>query len=162
MQTRRKSYTYTSFANMKTRCYNPNSTNWNLWGGRGIKVCERWLDNSKERYHDFSQGYLNFLEDMGERPAGLSLDRMDSDKDYCPENCRWATAEEQSFNQRTGDGTRPKARKYPDNVTEQPFEQANQVFGISRSQYNRIGRGKRSANELRDNVNNLRRKELGL
>ena len=162
MRKRRDSYTYVSFYNMKKRCYSPKSTNWALWGGRGIKVCERWLDGSKERYHDFSQGYLNFLEDMGERPHGSSLDRIDPDGDYCPENCRWATREEQSFNRRRGSGTSINARKYPDDVVDQPFEQANQTFGISRSQYYRIKRGNRGANELRNNANDLRRKELGL
>jgi hypothetical protein len=72
---------------MLARCNNPNSGSWKYYGGKGIKVCLRWLD------------FINFLHDMGERPSsGHSLDRVDSNKDYSPENCRWATRSEQQKN----------------------------------------------------------------
>lgn len=73
---------------MRRRCNNPNMQHWNLYGGRGITVCERW------------NSYENFLADMGEAPAGLSLDRIDGNGNYEPSNCRWATALEQRHNRR--------------------------------------------------------------
>jgi hypothetical protein len=72
---------------MRQRCNNPNSTRFHLYGGRGIRVCERW------------NSYANFCEDMGEKPDGLSLERIDNDGDYGPHNCIWATQREQMRNQ---------------------------------------------------------------
>jgi len=72
---------------MIKRCNNPYTTRYENWGGRGIKVCERWLD------------FDNFYEDMIETyDPNLSLDRIDNDGDYEPNNCRWATVKEQALN----------------------------------------------------------------
>jgi hypothetical protein len=74
---------------MRQRCCNPRNVAYSKYGGRGISVCERWMV------------FANFLADMGPRPDGMSLDRIDVNGDYEPSNCRWATAEEQNQNQRT-------------------------------------------------------------
>ena len=83
--------TYNSWRDMKTRCLNSNCPDYKNYGGRGIKVCERWMD------------FTNFLADMGEKPEGLTLDRINNDGNYEPGNCRWATWKEQRRNQRKFD-----------------------------------------------------------
>lgn len=85
---------YNSYKAMRNRCYNPNNQAYKHYGLRGIKVCDRWLEPK-------GVGFKNFLEDMGERPDGHSLDRIDNNGHYCKENCRWSTNAEQSRNKRS-------------------------------------------------------------
>ena len=80
---------YRSWNNMKNRCNNPKLKEYKNYGGRGITYDSRWED------------FREFFKDMGKRPEGTTLDRIDVDKNYCKENCRWATKEEQQRNQRT-------------------------------------------------------------
>lgn len=96
-----KSATYITWGGMIQRCFNPKAPTWEYYGGRGITVCARW------------RSFENFLADMGERPQGRTLDRLDNDGNYEPGNCQWATRSEQLLNRR-----RPSNYDRPSRVNE--------------------------------------------
>ena len=116
---------YYTWAAMKSRCYQDNHPAYHNYGGRGITVCGRWFDS-----------FENFYEDMGNRPSKIhSIDRIDVNGDYCPENCRWGTLEEQNNNK-----TNNKYLEYDGEKLTIP--QWSRKLGISRHViYSRISAG---------------------
>jgi len=93
------STTYRRWTGMRQRCINPKHPAFIYYGGRGIRICERWLNS-----------FEAFLADMGEAPPGLWLDRIDSNKGYEPGNCRWVTPEESAKNRsKTGPKINPNS-----------------------------------------------------
>lgn len=80
--------TYHSWIDMIQRCANPNNTAYHNYGGRGIKVCKRWMK------------FIHYLEDMSEAPEGYQIDRINNDGNYCKSNCRWVTSKTNNRNRR--------------------------------------------------------------
>lgn len=99
---------------MRGRCLNSKNQNYKDYGGRGITICERWLRPT---------GFLNFLADMGKRPKGRSIDRIDVNGNYEPGNCRWATAKVQSANRRV-------SKKYKAEHATTPEQDVATITGI--------------------------------
>ncbi len=91
---------YAVYSSMKTRCYNPEAEPYRWYGARGITVCDRWL-----------QSFWNFVEDMGERPEGFTLERLDNNKNYSPDNCVWASVQDNNKNRRPNSGWK-KCREF--------------------------------------------------
>ena len=87
-KTGHRSREYFTWGQMIQRCHNPKDGQYHNYGARGIAVCERW------------RKFENFFEDMGKCPSGMSINRKDNDGNYEPDNCHWATLEEQSNNKR--------------------------------------------------------------
>lgn len=85
--TRSKTIEYETYSGIKSRCYNPNDPAYKYYGGRGIKMCDRW-----------NESFDNFFEDMGLRPDGLEIDRINVNGNYSPNNCRWTTHKENMRN----------------------------------------------------------------
>lgn len=103
---------YNAWIGMRDRCYNPNSSNFSAYGGRGIRICQEWLND-----------FLRFFSDMGPRPSSKhSIDRINNEGNYEPSNCRWATGIEQVSNRRphkqTG-GSRPGIKHHNCRLTEE-------------------------------------------
>jgi hypothetical protein len=108
---------YTTWGGMHTRCRNPNHDAYRWYGAKGISVCPEWND------------FWQFVEDMGDRPDGYTLDRIDSSLGYFPSNCKWSSKEEQSNNQ---DRTK-NAKGYSFNKTAGKYMAAIRVNGKQRT-----------------------------
>lgn len=126
------SRTYQSWINMKRRCVNFKDANYHHYGGRGIIVCQRWLDS-----------FENFLEDMGEIPDKLTIERIDNNGNYEKSNCKWATFKEQGRNRRNTKLTRLQVLRIREFIWAGiPHKELGVLFGVSRSTIQAISQSK--------------------
>jgi DNA-binding XRE family transcriptional regulator len=126
-----RSATYATWVSLKQRCLNPNRADYPNYGGRGITVCERW-----------QQSFVAFLSDMGHKPAGMSIDRIDNDRGYEPGNCRWVTKTRQNRNRRgvtLDDAKVAEIRACLSSGSSQK-EMASR-FGVTKGTINRVAKG---------------------
>lgn len=116
--------TYIAWLNMKARCYSKNRPDYHRYGGRGIAVCDRWRNS-----------FANFFADMGERPSGMTLDRINNNGNYEPGNCQWATRGHQTEN-------REKTRKLTFMGETRTIKEWSKKLGLNRHALRaRINRG---------------------
>lgn len=111
---------YSSWQNMKQRCLNPKNPKYHRYGGRGIKVCKEWYN---------IEGFVKWAKAAGWQ-KGLTIDRIDNDGDYCPENCRWATASENSRKKRTTKIDMIQAQEIRSRINENWYDLAKE-YGCS-------------------------------
>jgi len=126
-----KSPTYRSWKEMRQRCLNPKSDKWKWYGGRGIKICDQW------------SSYMIFLADMGERPLGMTIDRIDNNGNYEPTNCMWATQLDQTRKQEKNVLTEEIASQLRvDREYGMTYQALSEKYGISKATAHRCVAGK--------------------